>query len=120
MKTADNQSDFIRMPHDLLAQAQAVADEEHRTTDELVRDALQRYLESRGSQHGNERASEVSRKSLAQLLMESPFAGAELDLPPRKRLPGKKSLAQLFAESPLKGLNLTFDRDSDTGRPVTL
>jgi hypothetical protein len=84
VKTADNQSDFIRMPHDLLAQAQAVADEEHRTTDELVRDALQRYLETRGSQHGSEHVSEVSRKNLAQLLLESPFAGAELDLERRK------------------------------------
>jgi hypothetical protein len=32
----------------------------------------------------------------------------------------RKSLAQLFAESPLKGLNLTFERDQDTGRPVKL
>jgi hypothetical protein len=37
-----------------------------------------------------------------------------------KRLAVRKSLAQLFAESPLKGLNLNFDRDSDSGRPVKL
>jgi hypothetical protein len=38
----------------------------------------------------------------------------------KKRLPGRKSLAQLFAESPLKGLDLKFERDSDTGRPLPL
>jgi hypothetical protein len=32
----------------------------------------------------------------------------------------RKSLAQLFADSPFKGLNLNFERDSDTGRPVKL
>jgi hypothetical protein len=37
-----------------------------------------------------------------------------------KRPPGRKSLAQLFAESPFKGLDLRFDRDPDTGRPVKL
>lgn len=33
---------------------------------------------------------------------------------------GRKSLVQIFAESPLKGLDLKFERDPDTGRPVTL
>ena len=37
-----------------------------------------------------------------------------------KRPSGRKSLAQLFAESPFKGLDLKFERDSDTGRPVEL
>jgi hypothetical protein len=32
----------------------------------------------------------------------------------------RKSLARLFAESPLKGLNLTVERDTDTGRPIPL
>jgi hypothetical protein len=32
----------------------------------------------------------------------------------------RKSLAQLFADSPFKGLNLDFERDTDTGRPVKL
>jgi len=32
----------------------------------------------------------------------------------------RKSLAQLFADSPFKGLNLNFERDTDTGRPVKL
>ena len=38
----------------------------------------------------------------------------------KKRPPRRKSLAQLFAESPLKGLDLKFERDSDTGRPLQL
>ena len=37
-----------------------------------------------------------------------------------KRSAGRKSLARLFAESPLMGLNLTFERNPDTGRPVKL
>ncbi len=32
----------------------------------------------------------------------------------------RKSLAQLFADSPFKGLDLNFERDFDTGRPVKL
>jgi hypothetical protein len=85
VKTSRNESDFVRMPPDLLAEAQAAADEEHRTTDELVRDAVQRYLDSRRLQQGHhEHATEMPRKNLAQLLMESPLAGAELDLERRK------------------------------------
>jgi hypothetical protein len=46
-------------------------------------------------------------------------AGRE-ETPPHKRPEGGKSLAQLFAESPFKGLDLKFERDTDTGRPVKL
>ena len=45
-------------------------------------------------------------------------AGGEIHV--QKRPAGRKSLAQLFAESPFKGLDLKFERDPDTGRPVTL
>jgi Arc/MetJ-type ribon-helix-helix transcriptional regulator len=46
MKTGDdNQS--VKMPSSLLAEIQAAADEEHRTSDELVREAVERYLEDR-------------------------------------------------------------------------
>ena len=38
----------------------------------------------------------------------------------KPRPKGRKSLAQLFAQSPLKGLDLEFERDQDTGRPVKL
>lgn len=37
-----------------------------------------------------------------------------------RRTAERKSLARLFAESPFKGLDLTFERDLDTGRPVKL
>jgi hypothetical protein len=39
---------------------------------------------------------------------------------PTPRPPGRKSLTRLFAESRLKGLDLKFERDQDTGRPVKL
>jgi hypothetical protein len=42
------------------------------------------------------------------------------EIPAQKRPAGRKSLAQLFAESPFKGLDLRFERDPDTGRPVKL
>ncbi len=93
MKSTDTPSDFVRMPHDLLARAQAVADKERRTADDLVRDAVQCYLDS----HPSPRADETTRS--------------------QARPAGRKSLAQLFAESPFKGLDLKLERDSDTGRP---
>jgi hypothetical protein len=37
---------------------------------------------------------------------------------PRKN--GRKSLAALFADSPFKGLDLSFDREQDTGRDFRL
>jgi hypothetical protein len=86
MKTSGSENDFVRVPHELFTEAQAAADEEHRTADELVRDAVERYLQSRRLQR-SERDTEPPRKNLAQLLMESPFAGAELDLERRKDYP---------------------------------
>ena len=38
----------------------------------------------------------------------------------KKLTAGRKSLAQLFAESPFRGLDLDFERDADTGRPIEL
>jgi hypothetical protein len=64
------------MPPDLLAEARAAADEEHRPAEGLVRDAVNCYLELRREQH----IQAALRKNLAQFLMESPFAGAGLDL----------------------------------------
>ena len=69
------------MPSALLAEVQAAAHEERRSADELVRDAVRRYLESRRMLRSDGQAPPVN---LAQLLMESPFAGAELDLERRK------------------------------------
>jgi hypothetical protein len=77
-----NETNVVHMPPDLLAEARQAADEEHRPTDELVSDAVRLYLEGRRAQQRNEQT--LPGKNLAQLLMASPFAGAELDLERRK------------------------------------
>jgi metal-responsive CopG/Arc/MetJ family transcriptional regulator len=46
MKTGDN-SESVKMPSSLLIEIQAVADEEHRTADDLVCEAVERYLKDR-------------------------------------------------------------------------
>lgn len=84
MKTTPNDTDVVHMPPDLLAEARQAASEEHRPAEELVSDAVRRYLESRRTQGRTERTGEAPRNNLAQLLMESPFAGADLDLERRK------------------------------------
>lgn len=43
-------------------------------------------------------------------------AGGNIHIQPHRAT--RKSLAQLFADSPFKGLDLKFERDADTGRPV--
>ena len=68
----------VSMPPALAAEVQAVAHEERRPPDELVRDAVKRYLEQRPHR------PPAPRKNLAQFLMESPRAGAELDLERRR------------------------------------
>ena len=40
--------------------------------------------------------------------------------PKKPRPTDRKSLARLLAESPLKGMDIKFERDQDTGRPVKL
>ena len=73
----------VSMSAALLAQVQAAAREEHRPADELVRDAVRRYLERRRLPAGEAEAG-TQRKNLVQLLLDSPFAGAELNLERRK------------------------------------
>ena len=70
----------VSMPPALAAEVEAVAREEHRPAEALVRDAVERYLEQRRERHDQA----APRKNLAQFLMESPFAGAELDLERRR------------------------------------
>jgi hypothetical protein len=82
MKTTQNDTDAIHMPPDLLAEARRAANEEHRPADELVSDAVRRYLRERKLP-----ASSSPKKSLAQFLMDSPLAGADLDLERRKEYP---------------------------------
>lgn len=90
MKNIPNDTDAIHMPPDLLAQARQAATEEHRPVDELVSDAVRRYLQER--KHA------------------APVNTAE----PIKR----KRLSELFA--PLRGLDIDFSRNPSTGRPVDL
>jgi Arc/MetJ-type ribon-helix-helix transcriptional regulator len=46
MKTAGD-SESVKMPPSLLAEVQAAANEEHRSRDEVVREAIERYLRNR-------------------------------------------------------------------------
>lgn len=62
MKTTSDETDVVHMPPDLLAQARKAADEEHRPADELVSDAVRRYLESRLVQQRNE---DLTRSQIA-------------------------------------------------------
>jgi hypothetical protein len=90
VKNIPNDTDAIHMPPDLLAQARQAATEEHRPADELVSDAVRRYLQER------KQAASVSTGE------------------PVKR----KRLSELFA--PLRGLDIDFSRNPSTGRPVDL
>ena len=47
MKTTGNESNTVHMPPDLPAEARQAANEEHRPADELVSDAVRRYLQQR-------------------------------------------------------------------------
>jgi hypothetical protein len=78
MKTTGHEQNAVYMPPELLAEAREAASEEHRPADELVSDAVRRYLEQRKEHPA------TPRTNLAQLLMNSPFAGANLDLERRK------------------------------------
>ena len=90
MKNIPNDTDAIHMPPDLLAQARKAATEEHRPADELVSDAVRRYLQE--------------RKQAATAYTAEPIK--------------RKRLSELFA--PLRGLDIDFSRNPSTGRPVNL
>jgi hypothetical protein len=47
MKMPGHETTIVHMPADLLAEARKAADEEHRAADELVSDAVRRYLQER-------------------------------------------------------------------------
>ncbi|MBV9503966.1 MAG: hypothetical protein JO323_03070 [Acidobacteriia bacterium] len=87
MNIPANESNVVHMPAELLAEARKAADEEHRPADELVSEAVRRYLEARKPS-----ANAARRKSLAQFLMDSPLAGANLDLERRKEYPRRVEL----------------------------
>jgi len=66
----------IELPSSLLSEVQAAADEEHRSSDELVREAVERYLKSRRWQqilaYGEERARSLglSEADIPRLIEE--------------------------------------------------
>ncbi len=66
MKTTGNETDIVHMPPDLLAEALQAADEEHRPADELVSDAVRRYLQNRRAQQRNEPTAEPFWKSFTR------------------------------------------------------
>jgi hypothetical protein len=90
MKTTSNETDVAHMPPDLLAEARRAAYEEHRPADELVSDAVRRYLQE--------------RRQIAPLNTAGPVK--------------RKRLSELFA--PLRGLDIDSSRNPSTGRPVNL
>jgi hypothetical protein len=90
METISNETDVVHMPPDLLAEARRAANEEHRPADELVSDAVRRYLQE--------------RKHIAPVDAAGPVK--------------RKRLSELFA--PLRGLDIDFSRNPSTGRPVNL
>jgi hypothetical protein len=90
MKTTSDETDVVHMPPDLLAEARRAANEEHRPADELVSDAVRRYLQE--------------RKQFAPHNTAGPMK--------------RKRLSELFA--PLRGLDIDLSRNPSTGRPVDL
>jgi hypothetical protein len=90
MKTTSNETDVVHMPPDLLAEARRAANEEQRPADELVSDAVRRYLQE--------------RKQIAPVNTAGPMK--------------RKRLSELFA--PLRGLDIDLSRNPSTGRPVKL
>jgi len=81
--------------------------------------SLESYLDQVLRSAAVERASAVL-PTQAEAIGRAKDLAERGEIHPHKRPRGRKSLAQLFAESPLKGLDLKFERDADTGRPVTL
>lgn len=81
MKPTSPEQNAVCIPPQLLAEARLAAEEEHRPAEDLVSDAVRRYLQLR------QQGAATPRKNLAELLMESPLAGSNLDLERRKDYP---------------------------------
>jgi hypothetical protein len=91
MKNPSFETNTVQMPAELLAEARKAATEEHRPADELVSDAVRRYLQQREQ------------------------TGASPDTQPHHR---KKRLSELFAS--LRGVDIDLSRNPSTGRPIHL
>ena len=99
MKTPSHESNIVHIPVELLAEARRAADEEHRPADELVSDAVRRYLHERKHEVSPTQAEAIARAR---------------ELNPNK----KKPLSELFAA--LRGSDIDLSRNPSTGRPVKL
>jgi len=91
MKNPSFETNTVQMPAELLAEARKAATEEHRPADELVSDAVRRYLQQREQ------------------------TGASPDTQPHHR---KKRPSELFAS--LRGVDIDLSRNPSTGRPIHL
>jgi hypothetical protein len=58
------------VPPGLLAEVQAAADEDHREPDELVREALIRYLEQRNARRGKPSSAKRTPAAAAARILE--------------------------------------------------
>lgn len=92
MKTPSPETNTVHVPPELLAEARKAAIEENRPADELVSDAVQRYLQQR------------------QQAVAAPF-----DFQGSLK---KKSLSELFAS--LRDIDIDLSRNLSTGHPVHL
>jgi hypothetical protein len=90
METTSNETDVVHIPPDLLEEARRAANEEHRPADELVSDAVRRYLQEREQIAPVDSAGPVKRKRLSELF------------------------------TPLRGIDIDLSRNPSTGRPVSL
>jgi len=77
MKSPSHEPDIVHMPIELLAEARRAADEEHRPADELVSDAVRRYLEER-KQNEYPCSGSPKKKRLSELF--SVLRGSDIDL----------------------------------------
>jgi hypothetical protein len=100
MKTPSHESNIVHIPVELLAEARRAADEEHRPADELVSDAVRRYLHER--KHAE--VSPTQAEAIARARELNPNT--------------KKPLSELFAA--LRGSDIDLSRNPSTGRPVKL
>jgi len=90
MKTTIDEPNIVHISAELLAAARQAAEEEQRPADELVSDAVRRYLQQRNG---------------GEALQPEPIQG-------------KRTLLDLF--EPIRGLNVEFTRNPSTDRPIDL
>jgi hypothetical protein len=76
MKTSGHEQNAVYMSPELLAEARRAANEEHRQADELVSDAVRRYLKQRNQENSNPNSG-TKKKRLSELF--APLRGLDVD-----------------------------------------